>query len=40
MNPYQVLEINKYSSKDEIRLAYKRLMKKHHPTVVTETHRN
>ena len=31
MNPYQVLEINKYSSKEEIRLAYKRLMKKHHP---------
>ena len=31
MNPYQVLEINKYSSKEEIRLAYKRLVKKHHP---------
>ena len=31
MNPYQVLGINKYSSKEEIRLAYKRLMRKHHP---------
>jgi len=31
MNPYQVLGINKYSSKEEIRLAYKRLMRLHHP---------
>jgi hypothetical protein len=31
MNPYQVLGINKYSSNEEVRLAYKRLMKKHHP---------
>jgi len=31
MNPYQVLGITKYSSKKEVRLAYKRLMKKHHP---------
>lgn len=31
MNPYQVLGITKYSSKEEIRLAYKRLMRKHHP---------
>lgn len=31
MNPYDILEINKYSSKEEIRLAYKRMMKKHHP---------
>jgi preprotein translocase subunit Sec63 len=31
MNPYQVLGINKYSSSEEVRLAYKRLMKKHHP---------
>ena len=31
MNPYQVLGINKYSSREEIRLAYKRLMHKHHP---------
>ena len=31
MNPYQVLGINKYSSKEEIRLAYRRLMRKHHP---------
>ena len=31
MNPYDILEINKYSSKEEIRLAYKRMMKKYHP---------
>ena len=31
MNPYQVLGITKYSSKEDIRLAYKRMMKKHHP---------
>lgn len=31
MNPYTVLGINKYSTEDEIRLAYRRLMKKHHP---------
>lgn len=30
-DPYQVLGITKYSSKQEVRLAYKRLMKKHHP---------
>lgn len=30
-DPYQVLGITKYSSKQEMRLAYKRLMKKHHP---------
>lgn len=33
MNPYQVLGINKYSSNEEVRLAYKRLMKKHHPDI-------
>ena len=31
MKPYQVLGITKYSSKEEIRLAYKRLVRKHHP---------
>jgi hypothetical protein len=31
MNPYQVLGITKYSSNEEVRLAYKRMMKKHHP---------
>lgn len=31
MNPYQVLGINKYSSIEAIRHAYKRLIKKHHP---------
>lgn len=31
MNPYTVLGINKYSTEDEVRLAYRRLMKKHHP---------
>lgn len=31
MNPYTVLKINKYSTEDEVRLAYRRLMKKHHP---------
>ena len=31
MNPYTVLGINKYSSKEEIRLAYKRMIKKYHP---------
>ena len=30
-SPFQVLGINKYSSEDEIRIAYKKLMKKHHP---------
>ena len=30
-SPFQVLGINKYSSEDEIRIAYKRLLKKHHP---------
>ena len=31
MSPFQVLGITKYSSEDEIRIAYKRLLKKHHP---------
>ena len=30
-SPFQVLGVNKYSSEDEIRIAYKRLLKKHHP---------
>lgn len=30
-DPHKVLGINKYSTKDDIRLAYKRLMKQHHP---------
>ena len=30
-SPFQVLGISKYSSEDEIRIAYKKLMKKHHP---------
>ena len=30
-SPFQVLGINKYSSEDEIRISYKKLMKKHHP---------
>lgn len=30
-SPFQVLGINKNSSEDEIRIAYKRLLKKHHP---------
>jgi len=31
MSPFEVLGITKYSSEDEIRIAYKRLLKKHHP---------
>jgi len=31
MSPFKVLGITKYSSEDEIRIAYKRLLKKHHP---------
>ena len=31
MSPFQVLGITKYSSEDEIRIVYKRLLKKHHP---------
>lgn len=31
MNPYTTLNINKYSTRDEVRLAYRRMMKKHHP---------
>lgn len=31
MNPYTILGINKYSTEDDVRLAYRRLMKKHHP---------
>ena len=31
MSPFRVLGITKYSSEDEIRIAYKRLLKKHHP---------
>ena len=30
-NPYSVLEIDKYSTTDDIRKAYKSLMMKHHP---------
>ena len=30
-NPYSVLKIDKYSTTDDIRQSYKRLMKKHHP---------
>ena len=30
-SPFQVLGISKNSSEDEIRIAYKRLLKKHHP---------
>jgi len=30
-SPFQVLGISKYSSEDEIRISYKKLMKKHHP---------
>jgi len=30
-SPFQVLGINKYSTEDEIRIAYKRLLMKHHP---------
>jgi hypothetical protein len=30
-SPFQVLGINKYSSEDEIRIAYKKLLMKHHP---------
>jgi len=30
-NPYTILEIDKYSTKDDIRRAYKSLMMKHHP---------
>ena len=30
-SPFQVLGINKYSSEDEIRISYKKLLKKHHP---------
>jgi hypothetical protein len=31
MSPFKVLGITKYSTEDEIRIAYKRLLKKHHP---------
>ena len=31
MSPFKVLGITKYSSEEEIRIAYKRLLKKHHP---------
>ena len=31
MSPFKVLGITKYSSEDEIRIAYKRLLMKHHP---------
>ena len=31
MNPYQVLKITKYSTQEEVRLAYKKLVKRHHP---------
>ncbi|MBC8429021.1 MAG: J domain-containing protein [Candidatus Endolissoclinum sp.] len=31
MSPFKVLGITKYSAEDEIRIAYKRLLKKHHP---------
>ena len=31
MSPFKVLGITKDSSEDEIRIAYKRLLKKHHP---------
>ena len=31
MSPFKVLGITKYSSEDEIRIAYKKLLKKHHP---------
>ena len=31
MSHFKVLGITKYSSEDEIRIAYKRLLKKHHP---------
>jgi|TARA_Y100000310_G_scaffold59565_1_gene54936 preprotein translocase subunit Sec63 len=30
-NPYTILEIDKYSTTDDIRKAYKSLMMKHHP---------
>jgi curved DNA-binding protein CbpA len=30
-SPYAVLKIDKYSTTDDIRKSYKRLMKKHHP---------
>ena len=30
-DPYAVLKIDKYSTSDDIRMSYKRLMKKHHP---------
>ena len=30
-NPYSVLEIDKYSTNDDIKKAYKSLMMKHHP---------
>jgi len=30
-DPHKILGTNKYSSNDEIRLAYRHLMKKHHP---------
>ncbi|MDA9373902.1 J domain-containing protein [bacterium] len=31
MNPHTILGTNKYSTEDDVRLAYRRLMKKHHP---------
>ena len=31
MSPFKVLGITKYSSEDEIRIAYKKLLMKHHP---------
>ena len=31
MSPFKVLGITKYSTEDEIRIAYKRLLMKHHP---------
>ena len=31
MDPYSILEVDKTSSQDEIKKAYRRLAKKHHP---------
>lgn len=31
MNPYDVLKINKYSTSEEVKNAYNRLMKEYHP---------
>ena len=30
-SPYEVLGVNKYSTDKEVRIAYKRLLKRHHP---------